>query len=122
MRYFNFDNLIRKYTTTFTAEIQTEKEVNSKGDYVRGEPKKVELQGAIISHRQSTVFRSEGTVKSQDKALFMTEPLPDALQGAKVIHDGKVYSIGDELENGAFTGVWKYTLKYCSAFNKGASE
>ena len=56
----------------------------------------------------------------QDRALYMLKPLNKALLGAKIIHEGKLYSIGDLLENSAFTGVWAYTLKYVSAFGEVA--
>ena len=115
-QYFNFRQLILRYADEFTAEIPAEGDYNDAGEWVEAEPKKITLYGAIISHREIKIFRSEGTLTGKDKALFMLYPLDAALSGAKVTHDNKVYSISDELENGEFTGVWKYTLKRCSAF------
>lgn len=48
----------------------------------------------------------------------MLKPLEQALKGAKVVYNGKVYSIEDCGENAEFTGVYAYTLKYCSAFKE----
>lgn len=118
-QYFNFKRLIEKYSDDFVAVIPSEGgEWNALGDWVAGEPKKVNLRGAIISHRESKIFKAGGTISEKDKALYMLSPLENSLHGAEVIHEGKRYSIGSELENSEFTGVWAYNLKYCSAFDK----
>lgn len=118
-QYFNFKRLVERYSTDFVAKIPSEGgKYDDYGDYVKSDTKEVNLRGAIISHRESKIFRAEGTLTGQDKALYMLEPLDKSLCGAKVIHDDKTYSIGDMLENSEFTGVWKYTLKFVSAFNE----
>ena len=38
--------------------------------------------------------------------------------GSQVVYEDDVFSIEDNLENAKFTGVYKYTLKYVSAFKK----
>lgn len=118
MQYFNFSNLIKKYANKFIAEIPAETHIDNMGEVKKGTPKRYELYGAIISHRESKIFRSEGALSSQDRVLFMLEPLENALHLAKIIYKGKVYSVGDSLENSEFTGVWAYTLKYVSAFKE----
>ena len=118
MPYFNFTNLIKKYSKGFIAELPSEAYYDNNGDLVKGTPIRYELHGAIISHRESKIFRSEGTLTGQDRALYMLEPLSNALQLAKIIYDGKVFSVGDSLINSEFTGVWAYTLKYVSAFKE----
>lgn len=118
MQYYNFENLIRKYSTTFTAIIPTGGEYDDFGEYKEQPPKEIKLQGAIIAHRESKVFKSGGAISQQDKALYMLEPLKNDLQGAKVQHEGKLYRIGSELENAAFTGVYAYNLQFVSAFNE----
>lgn len=118
MQYYNFENLVKKYSTTFTAIVPTDGGFDDSGDYQEQKPKKVNLQGAIIAHRESKVFKSNGAITQQDKALYMLEPLKKDLQGAKVQHDGKLYRIGSELENAAFTGVYAYNLQFVSAFNE----
>ena len=77
---------------------------------------KIDLEGAIISFKESKVYRSEGTYTANDKRLFMLKPIDDKLNGAKVAYEGKVYSVEDNTENAKFTGVYAYTLKFCSAF------
>ena len=119
MQYFDFSSLIKKYITTFTALIPTSGGYDEYGDWKEAEPKKVELHGAIISHRQNKIFRSEGTLTEQDRALYMLEPLKFDLTGTKVIHDGRLYTISSTLENAEFTGVYAYSLKYVSVFDEG---
>lgn len=118
MAYFNFQRLIEKYSDDFVAEVPSEGRYNDKGDFEKGTPERYELRGAIISHQELKVFRSEGTLSRQDRALYMLKPLENALHSAKIIHKGKVYSVGDSLINSEFTGVWAYTLKYVSAFKE----
>lgn len=122
MANFNFTRLITKYSTEFTAVIPSEGYYNKAGDYVQGAEQEIRLTGAIIAHRESKVFRSEGTITQQDRALYMLKPLENALQGAKVIYKGNTYRIGETLDNGDFTGVWYYNLKYVSAFDGGGGE
>jgi hypothetical protein len=123
MAYFDFSQLINKYASEFTAIIPGERTLNESGDYVRGEPIEKTMTGAIISMRERRIIRSEGAYTSQDRALYMLEPLPDALKKAKIIYDGNEYRVESELENSKFTGVFSYVLKFVSAFNsKGGAD
>ncbi len=121
-QYFNFANLIRKYITNFTAIVKSDGYYNDSGIYVKGGESEYALQGAIISHRQNKIFRSEGTITEKDQALYMLNPLENALQGAEVVYKGNLYRIGEMLENAAITGVWYYNLKYVSAFDKAGGN
>lgn len=115
---FNFTYLINKYSSDFVAEIPSEGKYDDRGRWVEGSPITKTLRGAIISHKQSKIFKSGGTITAQDRALYMLEPLESSLQGAKIVYEGKRYSIGSELENSEFTGVWAYNLTFVSAFDK----
>lgn len=121
-KYFNFDNLIKKYSTTFTAIFHTDGYYNNLGDWVDGEEIRQTMQGAIISHRTSKIFQSGGTITTQDRVLYTLTPLTDALKRSRIIHNKKEYRIGDELENSEFTGCYSYTLKYVSTFDNGGDE
>lgn len=116
MAYFDFNYLINKYSTPFIVEIPSKGGFDEYGDYKEEAPEIREMNGAIISHRENKVFKSEGTLTEQDRALYTVNKLDFALQGAKVIHDGKIYTISNMLENSAFTGVFSYALKYVSVF------
>ena len=117
-QYFDFSRIIKKYGKEIIVDIPTEGYIDEAGDWQKAEPERITIFGAAINHRESKIFRSEGKLTSKDKALYMLEPLKNALHGAKIIDEGKVFSIGDELQNGEFTGVWAYTLKFVSAFKE----
>lgn len=121
MAYFNFSALVRKYMSEITL-ITTSEGSYKGGEWVKGEKTRTTMQGAVISMRESRVIRSEGTYTQQDKALYMLEPLSDALKAAKLVHNGKLYSVSSELENSEFTGVWAYALKYISVFDGGDAD
>lgn len=121
MQYFNFQRLINKYSSTFTAEYTEEGKYNTRGVYEDGKTVTKELTGAIMSIRAQKIFRSEGTLTTQDRQLYMTEPLERALLGAIVTHEGERYRVQEDAENAEFTGVYAYILKSNSAFNKGGS-
>lgn len=121
-QYFDFKRLVKKYSKDFVAEIISEGFYDDVGDWIVGTPKAVNLHGAIISHRENKIFRSDGTLTDKDMALYMLEPLENALQTAKIVFEGKVFSVGNSLNNGDFTGVWAYTLKYVSAFKKNPAD
>lgn len=115
---FDFTDLIEEHSSDFVAEIPSKGEYNDLGDYVKSEPIRKTLRGAIISHRESKIFRSAGALTGKDMALYMLEPLENALQLAKIYFEGNEYRVGDLLTNHKFTGVWAYTLKYVSAFKQ----
>ena len=118
MAEFDFTYLIEKYSSEFVAEISTEGKYDDMGDFVEGVKTTETLHGAIISHRESKIFKSGGAITEQDKALYMLQPLKNSLQGAKIAHEGKWYTIGGLLENSKFTNVWAYNLTFVSAFDK----
>lgn len=119
---FDFRRLVMKYSSDFVAEIPSESDFNDMGRWVELPSKQITLNGAIISHRQSKIFKSGGTITEKDMALYMLEPLEKSLKGAKITYEGKCYSVGSELENSKFTGVWAYNLTFVSAFDKEGED
>ena len=122
MQYFNFFRLIKKYSSEFTAITLENGYYDDTGDWINGDTVKTVLTGAIISHKESRIFRSEGTLTEKDKRLFTLSPIDNKLIGAKLIHDGNIYGLLDCSENATFTGVYAYTLKYVSAFKDVAPD
>ena len=122
MQYFNFARLVQKYSSSFTVIIPGEKELNDSGDWVKSEPKEVELFGAIIGRGESKAFRSNGTLTEKDKRLFMLEPIDKALLGTQIQYEDDIFRIQSSAENGKYTGVWAYVLKFVSAFKDGIKE
>ncbi len=122
MQYFNFARLVHKYNSELTVIVPSTGNYDDRGILVKGETQKVTLQGAVINHTESKIYRAEGKLTAMDKRLFTLEPIKEALLGAKVIYDNKVFSIDNNVENSKFTGVYAYTLKYVSAFDKEEYE
>lgn len=120
MAYFNFRNLINKYSRDFTLISDGEKTLNDAGDYVTGPQTKTTLRGAIIGFTESKIHRSEGNLSSMDKALHMLTPIDNALMGSTVIFNGNKYKIEAQKgkDNAEFTGEYSYTLKWVSAFKE----
>lgn len=116
MQYFNFRRLIEKYKSEFKAITLSDGYYNDMGDFVKSESEEKVIYGAVISHKESKIFRSDGTLTAKDRRLFMLEPLDTKLHGLKAIFENGVYRIEDCTENAKFTGVYAYTLKYQSAF------
>lgn len=121
MQYFHFERLIDKYSSEITAILPSKGSYDDSGEYVKGEPEKISLYGAILDISEKKIYNSNGTLTEKDKQLFVKGELAQNLVGAKIIYDNKQYSIEDETENSKFTGFSSYTLKYVSAF-KGESE
>lgn len=118
MQYFDFSILIEQYSTDFKVICESEGSYDDSGEYVKGEKIEHTLHGAIMAHSENQIYRSEGKLTSQDRVLIMQEPIDRALHGAEVIHLDRMYKIDSELENAEFTGVYQYTLKYVSTFDK----
>lgn len=114
--YFDFYDLIDKYSTTFKPLIASENSYDDTGEYLCVKEEK-ELIGAIIGISDSKLYRSAGTLTDKDKYLFMFEELP--LNDTEIIYKNNRYKVEGQVENAEFTGVYQYTLKYVSAFNQG---
>ena len=122
MAYFDFSRLIRKYSTDFTVITTADGYYDDMGDWVAGSTAEVTMNGAIISHKESKIFRAEGTLTANDRRLFLLQPIDSKLIGATAIYKGRKYNIEDCTDNSEFTNVWAYTLKYVSAFkDKGGN-
>ena len=118
MQYFNFQRLIKKYESEFTAITQTDGffDYENGGEWVAGEIVKTSLRGAILNQSENKIFRSEGALTEKDKQLVTLSPIDDKLHGARIIYEDNEYSIMNCVQNAKFTGVYVYTLKYVSPF------
>lgn len=115
-QYFDFSDLISDYENEFVVRTY-EGSYDAKGDFVQDQPKEITMTGAIISFKESKVFRSEGAITAKDRRLFTQSAIPAALIGAEVIYKGQKYMIESELENAEFTGIYSYLLRWVSAFD-----
>lgn len=114
---FNFYSLITKYGGWFDC-------ISSKGGYVDGEwePGQKSVTrcfGAIVSLSESKIYQSGGTLTTQDRNLYMLEPLPASWKDCMVRYGGNQYRIETDSSNGneRFTRVYSYVLKWVSAFD-----
>jgi hypothetical protein len=120
MTYFNFDNLINKYSSDFTLLYAQNEAYNEFGDKTNTFTTVVK-RGAIIGINDTKVYRSEGVLTVSDKDLFIKESLGDITK-AYVIYDGHRFKVeANPQDNHKFTGVWHYTLKWISVFEEGDS-
>ena len=122
MQKFDFEDLIKEYSRELTVIFPAKKELHDNGDWVKGEPKEETIVGALIKHRESKIYRSEGTLTGNDCALYLTEKPPFSLEGAFIIDNNKKYSVESVLDNAEFTGVWSFNAKFISAFNEKDGE
>ena len=113
--YFDFYDLINKYSTVFKAVVASEGNYNDTGEYSCIKEER-ELTGAIIGISDGKLYRSAGTLTDKDKYLFMFEELP--LNDMEIVYKNNRYKVEEQVENAEFTGVYQYTLKYVSAFNE----
>jgi len=119
MAYFNFLRLIQKYTSEFKLLKYQDGYYNDLGEYVQNDVTEDILCGAIINFKESKIYRSEGTLTSQDKRLFTLKPICNNLERAIVIHNGKKYNVEESKQNAKFTDVYSYILRYVSVFDDG---
>ena len=116
-QYFDFSSLISDFANDFTVVTRGGGKYNSSGEWEHGEETSTTYRGAIIGFRESKILRSEGTLTTKDKHLFMQQKLPEALVGSKIAYQGQEYLIQSETENAEFTGVYSYVLRWCSAID-----
>ena len=119
---FDFNRLITKYSSEYKVIIPSKGDYDDYGDWQEGEPTELTLTGAILSIKESKIHQSEGNLTAEDRVLYALNPLEFALEGAKVVFKGRTYTIEETTENADFTGVWQYTLKHISAFDKGGGD
>ena len=116
MAYFDFTRLITKYSSEFTAITLKKDYIDDMGYVVDSEKEEITLTGAIISHSENKIFRSEGALTEKDKRLFMLTPIDEKLHGAKIVYEGEIYDLMSCTNNSKFTGVYMYNLKFVSTF------
>lgn len=122
MQYFNFAQLVKKYSSEFTVITYGKGDIDDKGYHTKGEKKEISLFGAVIGRGENTIFRSDGKLTEKDKRLFMLEEIDNALLNSKVVYENEVFTIQSSTENAKFTGVWAYVLKFVSVFKDGDGE
>ena len=116
-QYFDFSGLIADYSNKFAVITNAESGYDESGEWQENRLKKTMFTGAIVSFSQSKVLRSDGAITTKYKRLYMQQALPQALVGAHAVYKGQKYTIESETENAEFTGVYRYVLRWVSAFD-----
>ena len=120
MKLYNFKRLIKKYSVTFCLH-------KSQGGYVSGKWEEggelvKEMRGAIVPMSDRKIYGSGGTYTSQDRELYVSEPLEGSLSDVKVVYKDNTYAVeeGRNFEDYADAAV--YTLKWVSKNDSAQSK
>ncbi|AMX00418.1 hypothetical protein [Rummeliibacillus stabekisii] len=110
---FNFDRLIAKYSSTFTAKITTEGYYDDGGKYHKGETKDIPYTGAVMPMTAKSVYASGGKYTTSDAKLYIKTRLKE---GTKITYDNHLYTVQDEKSYERFGGFFYYVLKAVDSF------
>lgn len=108
-KLYNFKRLIAKYSVEFELH-------GSNGGYVagkweEGEPSVVKMQGAIVPIAERKVYASGGTYTTDDRQLYVSQPLPSPLTALKVVHNTDTYTVEESRDYSLYAHGAVYTLK-----------
>lgn len=119
MAYFNFSQLINRYSREFKLITKDSNGYDDKGDCITEVKTEKTMIGAIIGVDEKKLYRENSTLTIKDKNLYMLEEIPKSLRNADIIFNENKYKIEQEKidETAEFTGVFCYVLKWVSAFN-----
>lgn len=120
MQYFNFGRLVQKYSRPFICEIKASGYYDDLGEWYAPTLKRYETEGAVMSISSSKLYHSDGAYTTKDKILYMLSPIDDALLNAEIVFNKNVYRIESDTgcDEGEYTGVYSYTLKWISVFEE----
>ena len=114
MKLYNFTNLIRKYSVTFRLVKEASGHFDN-GKWIENDSQEIEMRGAIVPLSDRKVYGSGGTYTSQDRELYLSQPLSGSLSDFRVVYKGNTYSIEDSRDFEDYADVAVYTLKRVSA-------
>lgn len=114
MKLYNFSKLINKYSATFRLVKEASGHFD-KGKWIEDESQEVEMRGAIVPLSDRKIYGSGGTYTSQDRELYLSQPLKGSLSDFKVVYKGNSYAIEDSRDFEDYADVAVYTLKRVSA-------
>jgi hypothetical protein len=121
MKLYNFARLIQRYSCDFDF-LPAASGTYDAGKWVPGEAPASPKHGAIVPMSKQKLYQPGGTYTTQDRQLFMTSPLPDALEGAHVQSKGNIYTIEQDTDWSDYADVYAYVLRRVSQFDRPASS
>lgn len=112
MKLYNFSRLIHKYSVVFCLH-------RTQGGYVAGKWEEggetvKEMRGAIVPISERKIYDSGGTYTTQDRELYLTEPLKGPLSEYQVLYKGNTYAVEEQRNFEDYADVAVYALKYVS--------
>lgn len=108
-KLYNFKRLISKYSVEFQLHVSQGGFVA--GKWTEGELSVVTMQGAIVPISERKVYASGGTYTTDDRQLYVSEPLPSPLTALKVVHNTDTYTVEDSRDFSLYAHGAVYTLK-----------
>lgn len=116
MNRYNFKDLIKRHSVSFTAVSKSEGEYIG-GRYQEGTETVTEHTGAIIPLSERKIYQSGGSYTAKDRNLYMNEPLPGALKEMQIRYKNNTYSIEEEKDFSDYSDVHVYLLRWVSSFD-----
>ena len=113
MRLYNFKRLISKYSVDFTL-LKTTSGSFVSGKWVEGEANEIKMRGAIVPLSERKLYSYGGTYSTQDRELYLSEPLGSPLSAFKVVYNTNTYTIEESRNFDEFAGCAVYVLKWVS--------
>lgn len=115
MRLFNFDRLIRKYSTEFTI-------TQTSGSYIAGKWVSTDgatetRMGALMPLSKAVLMSYGGQYTSSDRRLYVLSKLPEDYDLYRVVVNGSRYKVDRMTDDGDLGGFYSYTLKAVSKFD-----
>ena len=112
MKLYNFARLIRKYSVEFCLH-------RTQGGFVGGKWEQggelvKRMRGAIVPTGDRKNYGSGGTHTTEDRELYLLEPLKAPLSEFRVVYKGNAYAIEEGRNFEDYADVVVYTLKWVS--------
>lgn len=119
-KQFNFDRLIKKYST----DCRLLQEADPKnGEWIAGNwvpgvaPLPEAVGGAVVPMSDRKIYQSGGTYTEQDRE-FITKVFIPADRTCHILHLGSRYKVESSTDYSDYAGFYNYNLKRVDAFDR----
>lgn len=115
---FDFDRLIRKYSTDCLLVCGADGGKYEAGNWIPGSAKEPEpVSGAIIPMANRKIYQSGGTYTEHDREFVTRREIP-LEPAAYLIHEEARYEVQEGVDYSKYAGFYTYNLKRVSVFDK----
>lgn len=115
-RFFNFDELISRYSSEILVIFRNRGEFVH-GRFVPDEPEPERMRGVVLPMPVSKINTSGGYLTAADKQLITREPIGDTGEDIRVEFGGREYKVEQDIDYGAYADVYQYVLKWVEITN-----